>query len=47
MKIAILISGFFRTFSYNIDKLLQSFENYDVDKSFNILSQENDGQVTI
>jgi len=44
MKVACLISGFLRTFTYNIDKNINLFNNYDIDYYLHISNQENNDE---
>jgi len=40
MKVACLISGFLRTFQYNVDKVIKAFEKYDIDYYLHISNEE-------
>ena len=41
MKVACLISGFLRTFQYNVDKVIKAFEKYDIDYYLHISNEEH------
>ena len=44
MKFACLISGFLRTFPYNIDKIISLFNKYEIDYYLHISNQENEDE---